>query len=157
MGVMWKIMTILLTCFLIEVSPPPRTSHKVSLCNFGACPGTSAIEQAGLELTEIHLPLTSDVRHCLGRSTLYTVAPSKGKHAVVCSDKCHQHCHFLISSGSEEAAQWLEHALQRLSVRFTSLGTGEAAQGLEHVLQRPRVRFTSLGTGEAIKWLEHAL
>ncbi|KAM7317276.1 hypothetical protein ACRRTK_023578 [Alexandromys fortis] len=27
------------------------------LCGFGACPGTSSVDQAGLELTEIRLPL----------------------------------------------------------------------------------------------------
>ena len=26
------------------------------LCSFGACPGIHSVEQAGLELTEIHLP-----------------------------------------------------------------------------------------------------
>ena len=27
------------------------------LCSFGACPGTSSIDQAGLKLKDIHLPL----------------------------------------------------------------------------------------------------
>ena len=27
------------------------------LCSFGACPGTRSVDQAGLELTEISLPL----------------------------------------------------------------------------------------------------
>jgi hypothetical protein len=31
---------------------------KVSLCNSPGCPGTDFVDQAGLELGEIHLPLT---------------------------------------------------------------------------------------------------
>ena len=30
---------------------------RVSLCSFGAWPGTSSVAQAGLELTELRLPL----------------------------------------------------------------------------------------------------
>ncbi|KAL6030280.1 hypothetical protein STEG23_009295 [Scotinomys teguina] len=30
---------------------------RVSLCSFGACPGMGSVDQAGLELTEICLPL----------------------------------------------------------------------------------------------------
>ena len=30
---------------------------RVSLCNSSGCPGTHLVDQAGLELTEIHLPL----------------------------------------------------------------------------------------------------
>ena len=30
---------------------------RVSLSSFGACPRTRSVDQAGLELTEIHLPL----------------------------------------------------------------------------------------------------
>ena len=33
---------------------------RVSLCSPG-CPGTHSVDQAGLELTEIHLPLSSSV------------------------------------------------------------------------------------------------
>ena len=30
---------------------------RVSLCSFGACPRTCSVDQAGLKLTEINLPL----------------------------------------------------------------------------------------------------
>ena len=35
--------------------------YLVSLCNSSSCPGTRSVDQAGLECTEIHLPLPPGV------------------------------------------------------------------------------------------------
>ena len=43
--------------FTLMLHPTQAFFKTGFLCSFGACPGASAIDQAGLELTEIHLPL----------------------------------------------------------------------------------------------------
>ena len=37
---------------------------RVSLCSFGACPGTCSVDQADLELTEINLSLSLGLKAC---------------------------------------------------------------------------------------------
>jgi hypothetical protein len=48
--------TFHLTFFFLEMGEEGVFQDRVSLCSPG-CPGTHSVDQAGLELTEIHLPL----------------------------------------------------------------------------------------------------